>query len=175
MSKITKLAIFDFDGTLIDTPLPDVGRDHYHTKTGTPWPHEGWWGRQESLDMTIFEMPTVEMVIEAYEKERASESTAVVLLTGRMIKLSDHVKLILDTKGLTFDEYHYNKGGKTEDAKIKSMEKLLEKYPTAMEMELWDDRTLHIPIFQAWGNAQLETGRLTIFKINHVITNHHGE
>ena len=34
MTKITKLAIFDFDGTLVDTPLPDTGRQQYQDKTG---------------------------------------------------------------------------------------------------------------------------------------------
>lgn len=164
--KITKLAVFDFDGTLVSTPLPDTGRQEYHNKTGKPWPHEGWWGRHESLDMEVFDMPTLEEVIADYEKATAEESTAVVLLTGRMIKLSEHVKVILDAKGLTFDEYHYNRGGATEMAKMKSMEKLLEKYKDVTEMEQWDDRLTHIPIFEEWGRKQCDSGRLKSYKIN---------
>ena len=30
--KITKLAIFDFDGTLVDTPLPETGKELYQEK-----------------------------------------------------------------------------------------------------------------------------------------------
>lgn len=173
MTKITKLSIFDFDGTLVNTPLPDTGRQEYHDKTGKPWPHEGWWGRHESLDMEVFDMPTLEEVISDYEKATAEESTAVVLLTGRMIKLSEHVKVILDAKGLTFDEYHYNRGGATEFAKMKSMEKLLEKYKDVTEMELWDDRLPHIPIFEAFLQKQVDDGRITSFKINVVNGTHH--
>jgi len=172
-NKITKLAIFDFDGTLISTPLPETGRQEYHDKTGKAWPHEGWWGRHESLDMEVFDMPTLEEVIADYEKATAEESTAVVLLTGRMIKLSEHVKVILDAKGLTFDEYHYNRGGATEMAKMKSMEKLLEKYKDVTEMELWDDRLPHIPIFEAFLQKQVDEGRITSFKINVVNGSHH--
>lgn len=169
MKKIIKLAIFDFDGTLINTPLPDTGRQEYHDKTGNPWPHEGWWGRHESLDMEVFDMPTLEEVITAYEKETLDENAAVILLTGRMIKLSEHVKIILDAKQLKFDDYHFNRGGATEDAKVKSMEKLLEKYKDVIEMELWDDRDAHIPIFQKYGDSLIASGRLEKFKINHVV------
>lgn len=173
MIKITKLSIFDFDGTLVNTPLPDTGRQEYHDKTGTPWPHEGWWGRHESLDMQVFDMTTLEEVILDYEKATAEPTTAVVLLTGRMIKLSDHVKVILDAKGLKFDEYHYNQGGATEHAKMKSMEKLLEKYKDVTEMELWDDRLAHIPIFEEFLQKQVDAGRITSFKINVVNGSHH--
>jgi FMN phosphatase YigB (HAD superfamily) len=171
--KITKLSIFDFDGTLVNTPLPDTGKQQYHDKTGKVWPHEGWWGRHESLDLNVFEMPTLEEVIVDYEKAKTEDSTAVILLTGRMIKLSDHVKVILDAKGLKFDEYHFNRGGATEDAKKKSMERLLEKYNDVTEMELWDDRLAHIPIFEDFLQKLVEGGRITNFKINVVNGSHH--
>ncbi len=173
MTKITKLSIFDFDGTLVDTPLPDKGKDEYLKKTGKPWPHEGWWGRHESLDMEVFEMPSIESVIGDYEREIAAEDTAVVLLTGRMVKLTDHVMAILNAKNLKFDEYHLNRGGATDVAKIKSMEKLLEKYTDTDMIEMWDDRELHIPVFEAWGQKQLESGRLAHFKINLVPAGRH--
>ena len=168
--KITKLSIFDLDGTLISTPLPEDGKKIWLEKTGKPWPHEGWWGRQESLDLEVFEMATVEAVIKDYEKEYADENTAVVLLTGRMVKLTDHVMAILKAKELIFDDYHLNRGGETSQAKIKSMDKLLKKYPDVIEMEQWDDRLKHIPIFQEWGDKQIANGRLTKFIINVVPT-----
>ncbi len=165
MKKITKLAIFDFDGTLISTPLPDEAKKIWLEKKGTPWPHEGYWGRHESLDMEVFEMPSVEMVIKDYEEQMAAEDTAVILLTGRMVKLTDHVMAILEAKSLKFDEYHLNRGGATDMAKIKTMEKLLEKYTDVTSMTLWDDRESHIPIFQTFGDSLVSKGRLTNFKI----------
>lgn len=165
--KITKLAIFDFDGTLISTPLPDTGRQEYHDKTGKPWPHIGWWGKQESLDMAIFDMPTLDEVISDYERSFSEEGTAVIMLTGRRLHLSPHVEVILDTKGLKFDEYHYNRGGAaTEDEKMKTMTKLLEKYNDVTDIEQWDDRLSHIPIFEEWGEKMCENGRLKSYKIN---------
>ena len=97
----------------------------------------------------------------------------MVMLTGRMAELGDLVKEILTTKGLEFDEYHFNRGGKTEIAKMKTMTKLLEKYSSVKELELWDDRLEHIPIFQEWGDALVESGRLDSFKINVVPADRH--
>lgn len=173
MKKIKKLAIFDFDGTLVDTPLPDIGRLTYQEKTGKAWPHEGWWGRELSLDTDIFEMPVVPQVIEDYEKEKLEDSTALIMLTGRMTKLRDSVLKILDSHNLQFHEYHYNRGGATEVAKIKTMEQLLEKYLHVEEIAMWDDREAHIAIFQKWGDEQIKQGNIKSFQITHIPADRH--
>ena len=170
MEKITKLAVFDFDGTLVDTPLPDKGRQEYHTKTGNAWPHVGWWGQDDSLDTDVFEMPSNPSVIADYNTERANTSTGVILLTGRMRKLADSVKKILDAKGLIFDEYHYNTGGATDVVKLRSLNEMLVAHPTVEAVELWEDRLAHVTIFEQWGKEQCLSGRLKDFKINVVIS-----
>lgn len=171
----TKVAIFDFDGTLVNTPLPDKGKIHYQEKTSNPWPHKGWWSKPESLDMDIFDMPVVPDVIAAYKKEKTNPNTLLVMLTGRMSKMAKRVETILKTKGLSFDKYLYNTGGETGDAKLKDMDKLLNEYPSITEVEMWDDRIKHIPRFEAWGNKKMEEGRLKKFHVNLVPTDHHGE
>lgn len=169
----TKLSIFDFDGTLVDTPLPEFGKKHYKEQTGKDWPFQGWWGRPLSLDRKIFDMPSVPMVIDAYDIEKQDPSTVMVMLTGRMVLLTIDVKEILDSKDLKFDEYHFNKGGATEVAKMKTIESLLHKYPHVTEIELWDDRLEHIPVFQAFGDKLVESGRIKTFKINVVPADRH--
>lgn len=169
----TKLSIFDFDGTLIDTPMPDMGRILYKQKTGNVWPYEGWWGRHESLDMDVFDMETIKDVEDDYKREKNNDDTIIVMLTGRMIKLSDYVKKILDSKGFEFDEYCYNRGGSTDVEKMRTMEVLLDKYPNVVDLEMWDDRLEHIPIFEQWGKNQCLSGRLKGFSINFVPANRH--
>ena len=171
----TKIEIFDFDGTLVDTPLPDTGRQEYLAKTGKVWPHEGWWGRHESLDVDVFDMPVVPMVIDGYKKAKADSNTIVVMLTGRLQKLSADVRKVLDAKGLSFEQYLYNRGGETGDAKMKDMDILLKLYPQVTEIEMWDDRVLHVPRFEAWGAAKVAEGRLKSFHVTVVPTSHHGE
>lgn len=167
-----KLSVFDFDGTLIDTPLPDAGRITYEKKTGQPWPHKGWWGQADSLDTSVFEMPVIKSVGDDYNTEKTNANTVMVLLTGRMAKLGSLVKKVLDEKGLTFDEYHYNTGGSTDDFKIKTLTKLVEKYPNC-EVEMWEDRMEHIPLFEQWGKSMVLEGKITDFKINVVFSGHH--
>jgi hypothetical protein len=173
-SPVTKLSVFDFDGTLIDTPLPEFGKPKWEEKTGTPWAHKGWWSKPESLDMKVFDMPTIPSVISAVKAEFAKDNTMVIMLTGRIPKLAKEVKAILDSKGLRFDAYLYNYGDETSANKREQMEKILKDHPSITEIELWDDRDLHIPVFQEWGDALVKSGRLTDFKINHVIGEHHG-
>jgi hypothetical protein len=173
--SVTKINVFDFDGTLVDTPLPDKGKEIHQQKTGKPWPHTGWWSKPESLDMDVFEMPVIQSVIKAHSEEKSKPDTLMVMMTGRLPKLSNEVEAILRHKGLTFDKHIYNMGGATVDSKIKSLDKLLLEYPNVTDIELWDDRDLHIPIFQEYGNKLLASGRLKYFKINHVPSTHHGE
>ena len=166
MKKFTKLAVFDFDGTLVDTPLPEDGKKTYKQKTGKDWPHAGWWGQPMSLDSEIFDIDIIPSVIRAYLKEINDPNTMVVMVTGRITKLSDFVKKILDDNGLKFHEYHFNNGGSTESAKKKTFDKILSENPSITEVELWDDRLEHIPVFQAWGDEKLESDRLDKFNIN---------
>jgi len=177
---ITKLDIFDFDGTLVDTPLPVMVKKgkgmiatspEWEEKTGNKWPHIGWWGRMESLNIDVFEMPTIDSVISAYKESKANPNALTVMLTGRMKKLGPQVKAVLDDKGLTFDMYLYNDGGETSKNKIKHMGKILDDYPSITTIEMWDDRDKHIPTFQAWGDSLQDKK----FKINHVLGEHHGE
>lgn len=173
MKKITRLAVFDFDGTLVDTPLPEFGKVHYESKTGLQWPHKGWWGRAESMDTSVFDIPLIESVFADYQVQKEIEGTFMVLLTGRMSKFGDVVKGITDGHGLEFDEYHFNTGGSTDVVKVRTLTTLLQKYPDVKEVALWDDRLQHIPIFEEWGNAQIKSGRLVNFNITVVPTDRH--
>lgn len=171
--NIRKLSIFDFDGTLISTPMPDMGRIIYKQKTGNVWPYEGWWGHASSLDMDIFDMQTNKDVIDDYKIDRDNPANIIVMLTGRLVKLDKEVKAILDYNGLVFDEYHYNNGGSTEVSKKRTMEALLEKYPEVEEIQLWDDRLEFVPIFEEWGKNQCLSGRLKYFSITLVASSNY--
>jgi hypothetical protein len=169
MEKFKRLAVFDMDGTLIDTPTKETGVITYKEKTGQEWPHQGWWGRGETLDMDIFDMEMVPSVREAYEIERAKPDTMVIMLTGRIPRLRHLVEAILNKFDFKFDSYNYNMGGPTDVSKIKTITEILDKHKSIAEVKMWDDRTDHIQIFNDWGRQQIKSGRLQDFHIEHVI------
>lgn len=175
MEKIlkTKLCVFDLDGTLIDSPLPETGRKEYEQKTGEKWPHKGWWSRGASLDHTIFDIPVIPTVIEDYKRVRQEPDTTVIMLTGRLEMLKKHVMAVLEKHGLEFDHHFFNTGGDTDVVKMATLDRFLEEHPEIDHVELFDDRDEHIPIFQAWGDAKLKSKRLAGFVLNHIQSNHH--
>lgn len=173
MRKITKLAVFDFDGTLCSTPLPDIGKSIFKEKTGKEFPHKGWWSKKESLDIDIFDIPMIDSVKEAYDKISLETDALKIMLTGRIKPLSKQVESILESHGLIFDKYYYNIGGSTEIYKMRIMDELFEKYPDADEIEIWEDREPHIQVFKTFLQEKIDSGRLKRFRITLVPVNRH--
>lgn len=181
----TKLYVFDFDATLVDTPLPDDGRRIWKEKYGFDFPSKsadeveknkkitGWWGRKESLDMDTFDMPMIPEVKSAYESVKDNSDVMKVMLTGRRGNLSDEVKKILDDKGLKFDMYLFNNKSDTLTAKLDYLNDILTNNPNIKDVTLFDDRTEHIDTFKNWGKGLVKNGRLTGFVMNHIQSNHH--
>lgn len=167
--KITRLAVFDLDGTLLSTPLPTIkSKAIYKEKIGKEWPSKGWWSRPETLDLDIFHIPVIDSVIADYAQERQKSETLVIMLTGRIFKLAKNVEVVLASKNLTFDKYFYNIGGRTLEYKLNTLNSLLKTYPTIKEIHIFDDRDEHIPTFEDWGNKLVKSSTLTDFKITHV-------
>lgn len=149
--EITKIAIFDFDGTLMDTPHPDTGKDIYKSKTGMDYPHLGWWSKEESLDTDIFDIKPITSTILDYNIEKDNPSTMMVMLTGRLPKQSNQVESILHDNDLIFDEYHYKDLGDTLKSKLNTIQSLLNRFPNVSSIEMYEDREPHAIAFEEWG------------------------
>ena len=150
-NTIVKVSIFDFDGTLFNTPEPETGKVIYKEKTGKDWPFQGWWGRNEGLDMDVFQIPPIDSVISDYNEEKGKSNTLVVMMTGRIPKNAQFVEKILNKHNITFDEYIYKKGSATLEFKIKVLNNMLNTYPNLREIEMWEDRPEHTAAFREWG------------------------
>lgn len=144
---ITKIAIFDLDTTLIASPLPEAGKKAYKEKTKNDWPHSGWWSKKESLDLSVFDIETFEGVIKEYHRCVSEENTLVIMMTGRLEKLSEPVNLILDKFNLHFDMKIFNKGGTTLEGKFNSIDDLLSKFSDVKQIEIFEDRPEHAVSF----------------------------
>ena len=153
MNHIKKISIFDFDGTLVDSPKPEDGIAIWEEIYGFEYPFKTWWDRVESLDQKVFNIDTIESTIDDYNEEYGNEDTLVIMLTGRLSKFRDTVKKILYSKGLVFDEYHFKDIDNTLLSKVNKIEELLHRYPNVEEIEMWEDRKHHAKAFEIWGKT----------------------
>jgi hypothetical protein len=150
MKKITKISIFDFDGTLARSPEEKAGRIQWEEVKGEPYPHKGWWSKRESLDTNVFDIEMIQSTLNDYFKEVGNKNTLVIMMTGRMNNQADQVKFILDANLLPFDRYEFKKFGRTIDDKTYKIGKFLVEFPDVVELEMWEDRPEHIVDFKAW-------------------------
>ena len=162
---INKISIFDFDGTLADTPKKEDGIALWEAKNKKDYPHRGWWGREESLDENTFNVKLIPDTMDDYNKESNGNNTLMVMLTGRIPKLANQVESILSKNGVIFDEYHYKGRGDTFTSKLYTIKSLLENNPNVKEIEMWEDRLNHADGFEEWGNdngIDIKVNRVTI-------------
>jgi hypothetical protein len=148
---ITKISIFDFDGTLADTPHKEDGIAIWEAKTGKEYPHKGWYSKRESLDEEVFNVKLIPSTIRDYNNERINENTLLIMLTGRMPNQADQIENILTKNGVLFEEYHYKERGDTFTSKINTIKKLLSQNPNVSQIEMWEDRENHADGFEQWG------------------------
>ena len=148
---INKIAIFDFDGTLMDTPHAEEGKREWEEKTGSPYPHRGWWSKRESLDTEVFDIQPIKSTISDYVIESDTPNTYMVMLTGRLPNQKDQVEDILHSNDIVFDEYHYKDDGDTLTSKLNTIVSLLNRFPNTELIEMYEDREPHAIAFEEWG------------------------
>jgi hypothetical protein len=153
---IKKLILVDFDSTLAKTPDDIEGKRIWKEKTGETYPHVGWYGRNQSLDMNVFDIPPIEPTLSMVKENYGVEGTKVFLLTGRLPKNGPFVEKIIESYGIKFDEYFYKTSYETLVFKLKKMSELLEDYPDVEEVILYEDRVLHFDAFENWGKEHKE-------------------
>jgi hypothetical protein len=164
--NITKIAIFDFDGTLMNTPSSKNGKIEWEEKTGKKYPHIGWWSKRESLDTNIFDIKPIKNTIIEYLAEYEDPHTLVIMLTGRLPNQADQVEGILNSQGIIFDEYHYKDKGDTLTSKFTTIRSLLNRYPNVNFIEIYEDREPHVIEFDRWGEENNIDIKVNLVKEN---------
>lgn len=131
-----RLVVFDFDGTLFNSPEKESGKKIWKEKTGKDYPHVGWWGRKESLDTDVFDIKPFPNVLNKLEKEKDIPDTQVIILTSRMEKLRSEIEKILDNNNIIVDDVLLKKGGK---GKGEVILKIADYNPDLEEIIVYDD------------------------------------
>lgn len=153
-----KLAIFDFDGTLFHSPVPNKGRlsrDLYgklmakKSEGGYGWfQNEITLAPKYTTDIGLWFNPEI---VEAAQQHSIDDEYIVVMLTGRSELFRDRVTELCDSVGLIFDEYLLKPLGplSTGEFKLREINRLIDRYDID-EVEMWEDRPRHIKKFDEY-------------------------
>jgi len=164
MKKYKKLIVFDFDGTLCFTPGQIEGEKTWIRETGLPWPYPGsWWGRPETLDLDVFDVPINQWVYQRYLESVADENNYVILATGRLEfkqGMRKNVERILNSHNLSFSGVFLNTGGDTFRFKTRLFEEMMGRMKVN-ELLMYDDRHEHLIKFNDWAHKQSDS-KITI-------------
>ena len=171
MSK--KLFSFDFDSTLIMTPLEEEGKLQWESVTGKKWQWRGWWANPESLNLDIFKPITNDWVLQQFTEASRNENDYLFVATGRINKLYNFVKAVLTYNEITqrkekklfgYDDLFCNTGGDTFTFKCNLFEKIISENPDADEFIMYDDREEHLEKFCEW--AKKQSIKIKIYNVN---------
>ncbi len=144
------LNVFDFDGTLMNSPMPDPGKQMYKEITGKDWPHRGWWGQIDSL--APFDVKPIEKTAKLYDEYTSIPNSLNVLMTNRIAKFESVVKDKL--KGIYIFDYYDFKNDKRE--KPERIKEILKNNPTIETVNIFDDMDEQIIMFNNFKNENPE-------------------
>lgn len=154
----TVLNVFDFDGTLMDSPLPETGKEKYKELTGKDWPHKGWWGQIDSLEP--FEVKPIEGTKDLYNQYSVIPNSINVLMTNRLAKFEPVVKDKL--RGLyIFDYYDFKNDNREKPERIKE---ILKNNPSIDTINIFDDMDEQIERFNRFKEENLNL-EINVFQI----------
>jgi len=139
--KIKRLYVFDLDGTLMNSPMPDEGKLLWKEKKGVDYPHLGWWGRAESLDIEVFNIMPIARIEAIFRSQIDCEDTYCAIMTSRMEKLRPQVEKVLIKTGLIVDELIMKRSAKSKGEKLL---RLAKKFLNLELICVFDDRDTDI-------------------------------
>lgn len=144
MTQKTKLIVtfLDFDGTMMDCPTPEEGKYQYELVHNTPYPHQGWWSKKESLCLTAFDIQPFYKMDKVVKTSMSEPDQRTILLTNRLGKLEHSVRAVLDKHNYVMDLYTFMHGP---DNKGQRIRKILDThFPNATEAAFYDDDVRHL-------------------------------
>jgi hypothetical protein len=164
---ITKINFYDFDGTFCHSPLPEVGKPQWSAYHKVPYPHVGWWGRAESLDMDALDIKLRDDVHADYLKHEKLPHVNNYILTSRMPKLKHLIEAILKKNGVEMCDILCAHGSLNKGERIvKVLTSMTELGHKIDEINFWEDRNKEVVFVEGVRKHIEDQGvKLNIYKI----------
>lgn len=134
---VKRLVVFDFDGTLINSPLPENGKVMWSNYYKRDYPYIGWFSKKESLDLNVFDIKPLESTYNEYLKEKNCQDTIIIVMSNRLERLRNEIRLVLNKNNITVNEIDLNRDN---DNKGQRLFRYIKKFPTISEIVVFDDR-----------------------------------
>jgi hypothetical protein len=163
-----RLIAIDFDQCLVNTPEEIQGKKTWEEVKGVPYPHNGWWGRKESLDLDVFDIKPYPNVLSVLRKESSRNDTYVIVLTARMEKLRPYVQAVLDANNIRVDKLDMKSDNKTKGERILAY---LAEMPEIKEISVFDDQEKHLDSYREIIDKLPKGVKLNIFKTDEGVIN----
>eukprot|EP00051_Salpingoeca_urceolata_P020519 m.308832 g.308832 ORF g.308832 m.308832 type:complete len:1714 (-) comp19634_c2_seq15:115-5256(-) len=147
---VTELNVFDFDGTLFDTPGRETGIAMYEEATGKPWPYQGFVSHRESLEPPMIVHPGP--LLPLFRAYHGRHGSLTVVLTGRLEALRAQVESVCYAAGVFPDELLLrpkDPSKTTSEFKMAAVRDLLARHPGVTTLRLWDDLPANLAAFEA--------------------------
>jgi predicted DNA-binding protein YlxM (UPF0122 family) len=175
MKKFNKVCVFDFDGTLFNSPLPS--RDRLSSVMfGKVISSKldgglGWFecldtlSRENTLDIGI---GFIDDVVNAAKQCLSDPDTYTILLTGRSTAFTAQIKDLCSRVGLVFDDYYLKDKSLNENTgefKIRVLNNILYQSDAFVSIDMWEDRSKHIVLFRDFLSAHKNVLDFSIHEI----------
>lgn len=145
------LNFWDFDGTFCHSPMPDPGKALWAEYHGKPYPHQGWWGREESLDLDAFAINLRDEIHAEYLKYEHDPTAHNYILTSRQPKLRPYLAKILAKFNITMKDILCAHGSMNKGERIVSILNEMEAQGQVISViNFWDDRNKEIVLVEAF-------------------------
>lgn len=168
-SNYTELHMYDFDDTLFKSPLPPrwwykdydvyLQWDQNNPPEKSEGVNEDWDTSTQSLGQPFMDKnPGLESglwkkeVVKSAINSQSQDNVYNMFCTGREIVLKDHIKSMMTSVGLTFDDdKYYLQPDNRDTAKFKVAEitKVLDENPSIKKVEIWEDSTTNLEQIKA--------------------------
>jgi hypothetical protein len=158
-----RLQVFDLDGTLISSPMPETGKKEWELAKKCKYPYSGWWGRPESLDLNVFDIKPFPKVLSILNKDVSTPATYTIVLTSRQEKLRPLVQAVLDANHIKVDKLDMQRGARTKGQKILDY---ASKLPDLKEINVYDDKDTDIASYEGIRSLLPEGIKFNIYIAN---------
>ena len=154
-TMVTELFVYDFDGTLFDSPYPAAGKQVYKTAMGQSWPYKGWWNVAESLLPPLKVPPGPALA--SFRAHCGRSGSHTVILTARIQSTAAGVEHVLTNYNIHSDELIMKPNNTSEckntEYKVAYLHKLLDRFPNAKLVKLWEDNATNLEAMESFAKT----------------------